>query len=261
MKSFDSFVRVCSMSVSAEKQTHLSGHKWHISRLEFSPGGLHLASASWDKTVRIWDLSTLESAFVLRHHRNPVTSLSWQPGAMAAGCLGMLASGSADSTVALWSGETGKLLQSFSHHKGWVLGTSFSSCGGILASAGWDKTVCLSDARTGQLMHRLAGHSTGVWTCAFQTGGSSSTNLLCSGADDGSLKIWDSRTANAVMSLVGAHDDSVKSCAWSPDGGYIASGAADNKVRFTRKVTRIVPKKNEFRKYHNTGSQISVVFI
>lgn len=214
--------------MSAEKQTHLSGHKWHISELEFSPDGLHLASSSWDKTLRIWDLSTLESVFVLRHHRSPVTCLSWQPGVGTAGCLGVLASGSADSTVALWSGETGKLLQALSPHKGWVLGTSFSSDGTLLASAAWDKTVCLSDARTGQMLQKLTGHSTGVWTCAFQT--SIGAGLLCSGADDGSLKIWDTRTASSVMSLVGGHEDSVKCCAWSPDGSYIASGATDSKI-------------------------------
>ena len=222
------------MSVLAEKQAHLSGHKWYISRLAFSPGGLHLASSSWDKTVRIWDLSTLDSVFVFRHHRSPVTSLAWQPGTTAVGRLGLLASSSADKTVALWSGETGKLLQTLALHNGWVLDVSFSSDGSQLASASWDKSVCLSDPRTGQMVYKLMGHTTGVWTCAFQSDGSSS--LLCSGADDGSLRIWDSRTGSSVLSLFGGHDDTVKCCSWSPDGRYIVSGSADSKVKRQKKL-------------------------
>lgn len=216
------------MSITTREQTKLSGHRWLISCLEFSPGGLHLASGGWDKVVRIWDLTSLESTFTLSH-TTPVTSVAWCPGGTSDTHLGLLASGTTDGIVSLWNGTSGGLVRKLSDgHKTWVLGTSFSSDGSVLATSSWDKSVRLWNIPTGDLLANLVGHTSGVWTCAFHP--EKSSTLLCSGAADGSLKLWDMRTRGAVLSLVGGHDDSVKCCGWSPDGGYIASGSADNKV-------------------------------
>ncbi|EDO49914.1 predicted protein [Nematostella vectensis] len=215
------------MSVEVQHQAQLSSHKWNVSCLEFSPNGLFLASGSWDKTAVIWNLCTLEPSLTFRHHTEPVTSLSWQK-LTSKSELGILATTSSDKTVALWNSDNGNLLNNLTHHSSWVLGSDFNNDGKLLASASWDKFVIISDVPTGKPVNTLAGHTTGVWTCAFnpeRTG-----DILCSGADDGSLKLWDIRSNSVVMSLVGGHDDRVKSCAWSPNGEYVASSSADGRV-------------------------------
>ena len=215
------------MNISAEKQTQLIGHKWQVSCLEFSPDGVFLASGAWDKCVHIWDLSILDSVVKLEGHDGPVTCLAWRPADNPRE-FGIVATGSADNTAKLWDSGNGRKLETLQNHTGWVLGASFTNGGDVLATSSWDKSVCLWNVGSAKLIGALHGHSTGVWTCAFQP--QNTTNLLCTGAEDGILKLWDVRSNSAVQSLVGGHDDSVKSCSWSPDGQYIASASVDNKV-------------------------------
>lgn len=236
------------MNIAAEKQTQLSGHKWHVSCLEFSPDGIHLASGSWDKCVRIWDLSILDSVVTLEGHDAPVTHLSWRPSGPRD--FGIIATSSADNTAKLWESGSGKKLETLVNHSGWVLGTSFTSDGEVLATSSWDRSICLWNAQTAKLSGTFQGHSSGVWTCAFQP--QNASGLLCSGAEDGILKLWDMRTNSTVQSLVGGHDDSVKSCSWSPDGQYIASASADNKVcRFSTFYRFVLLKNKQFYFYHS----------
>lgn len=216
------------MNIAAEKQTQLTGHKWQVSCLEFSPDGIHLASGAWDKCVRIWDLSILDSVVLLEGHDAPVTDLSWRPTIDDFRDFGIIATSSADNTAKLWNSRNGKKLETLIDHSSWVLGTSFTSDGDVLATSSWDKSICLWNVQTAKLSGTFQGHSSGVWTCAFQP--QNSSNLLCSGSEDGILKLWDLRSKTTVQSLVGGHDDSVKSCSWSPDGQYVASASADNKV-------------------------------
>jgi WD40 repeat protein len=218
------------MSVNIQKQTKLPAHKWQVSCVEFSPDGLCLASGSWDKTAIIWDLSTLEPSLTLSHHRQPVTCLSFQPKSKR----GLLATGSADHTVALWNPATGALLETFQNHSNWVLNTSFSPNGRLLASASRDKLIYINDVESGKVVSTLTGHTTGVWACSFNQEESTSNDTLCSGAEDGGLKLWDVRSNSVVMSLVGGHEDRIKCCSWSPSAQYVASSSADGKVEKNR---------------------------
>ena len=213
-----------AMSVSIQKQTELCGHKWQISCLEFSRSGLHLASGGWDKAVKIWDLSTLDASFTLPH-ASEVTSLAWLPGTSRDK---LIATATSDGNVSFWNGQNGNCTRNLEKQNSWVLTASFNSDGELLATGSWDKQIRLWNTSTGQFVGNLPGHTTGVWTVSFHPDKTSS--LLCSGAADGSLKLWDTRLKNAVLSLVGGHDDDVKCCAWSPDGACIASGSADSKV-------------------------------
>ena len=72
----------------------LSGHPWAVSALLFSSDGQYLVSASWDKTIKIWQVETGEELYALTGHTDSITSIALVDG--------LLASASKDKTVKLW---------------------------------------------------------------------------------------------------------------------------------------------------------------
>src|SRR5580692_4431879 len=82
-----------------------SGHKKPIYAVAFSPNGLWLASASADKTIKLWDIAAGREIHTLTGHGDMVTSLAFSPDGL------WLASGSWDKTVRIWDVESGHEVQ------------------------------------------------------------------------------------------------------------------------------------------------------
>ncbi|CAI7596028.1 unnamed protein product [Penicillium pancosmium] len=198
----------------------IEGHSLPINSISWSPGGSRLASASIDKTVRIWDSVTGRSISTLEGHSGWVTSIAWSPDGS------QLASASGDQSVRIWDPATGQSILTLEGHSDGVWSIAWSPDGSRLASASDDGTVRIWDPATGRSISTLEGHRNGVRSIAWSPDGS----RLASASDDKTVRIWDPATGRSISTLEG-HSDEVRSVAWSPDGSRLASASYDKTVR------------------------------
>jgi WD40 repeat protein len=123
------------------KQT-LRGHDEVVWALAISPDGQTLASGSWDKTVKIWDMNTSNefqqsSGSLLRTltgHFDKVKSLAFSPDGEK------LASADLSGTIKLWQISSGEMEGTLKGHSTWVE-LAFNPQDRTLVSGSFDDTI------------------------------------------------------------------------------------------------------------------------
>lgn len=83
------------------------GHTDEISCACISPDDRYIASASWDKTIRIWDSMTGDCISILRGHLECVLTVAFSPDSS------LVISSSLDNTIRIWDIITGYTISSF----------------------------------------------------------------------------------------------------------------------------------------------------
>ena len=82
--------------------------------IAWSSDGLLIATASEDRTVRVWEAESGRLLHTLEGHTDSVRSVAYSGDGRR------LASGSDDHTVRVWEAESGRLLHTLEGHTDWV---------------------------------------------------------------------------------------------------------------------------------------------
>ena len=205
--------------------TQLTQHSDQVRDVAFSPDGRILATASADRTIRLWNAANGKP------HGKPLTGHTAGVAAVAFSPDGkLLASASDDQTLQLWSTARGTPRgPPLEGHTAAVTDVAFSPDGTKLASASRDRSVRLWNARTGKPRGSpMTGHTGPINAVAFSPDG----RRLASGSDDKTLRRWDVATGRLLGGPLRGHTDAVSAVAFSPDGEKLLSASLDSSLQF-----------------------------
>uniref|UniRef100_A0A5F9DQB8 WD repeat domain 17 n=1 Tax=Oryctolagus cuniculus TaxID=9986 RepID=A0A5F9DQB8_RABIT len=245
------------------------GHVETIFDCKFKPDDPNLlATASFDGTIKVWDINTLTAVYTSPGNEGVIYSISWAPGG-----LNCIAGATSRNGAFIWDVQKGKILQRFNEHgKNGIFCIAWShkdskriaTCSGdgfciirtidnkvlhkykhpaavfgcdwsqnnkdMIATGCEDKNVRVYYVATSsdQPLKVFSGHTAKVFHVKWSP---LREGILCSGSDDGSVRIWD-YTQDACINILSGHTAPVRGLMWNTEIPYLlVSGSWDYTIK------------------------------
>ncbi|XP_023655059.1 WD repeat-containing protein 17 isoform X2 [Paramormyrops kingsleyae] len=245
------------------------GHVETIFDCKFKPDDPNLlATASFDGTIKVWDINTLTAVYTSPGNEGVVYSLSWAPGD-----LNCIAGATSRNGGFIWDVKKGKMITRFNEHgKNGIFCIAWSHKDSKRIATCSGDGFCIIRTIDGKVLHRYK-HPAAVFGCDWSqnnkdmiatgcedknvrvyylatssdqplkvfTGHTAKVfhvrwsplreGILCSGSDDGTVRIWD-YTQDACISVLSGHSAPVRGLMWNTEVPYLLiSGSWDYTIR------------------------------
>uniref|UniRef100_A0A8C7NXG9 WD repeat domain 17 n=1 Tax=Oncorhynchus mykiss TaxID=8022 RepID=A0A8C7NXG9_ONCMY len=245
------------------------GHVETIFDCKFKPDDPNLlATASFDGTIKVWDINTLTAVYTSPGNEGVVYSLSWAPGD-----LNCIAGATSRNGAFIWDVKKGKMITRFNEHGNhgiFCIAWSHKDSKRIATCSG--DGFCIIRTIDGRILHKYK-HPAAVFGCDWSQNnkdmiatGCEDKNvrvyylatssdqplkvftghlakvfhvrwsplregILCSGSDDGTVRIWD-YTQDACINVLSGHTAPVRGLMWNTEVPYLlTSGSWDYTIK------------------------------
>jgi len=211
---------------------NIKAHLLPITNVAFNKLASKFATASYDRTCKIWDTETGNQLHSLEGHDNVVYTVAFN---VPYG--DKIATGSFDKSIKIWSTEDGTCLQTLAGHGGEVVTLQFSPKGNFLASGSMDTTARIWNIETGQQIAKMDDHCGEIISICFNFQG---TQILTCSFDQ-TLGVWSasenhSSLGKRQLKLIG-HTAEVSAGKFNFRGDLILSGSMDGTMRLWHSVS------------------------
>eukprot|EP01002_Notosolenus_urceolatus_P001589 NODE_1412_length_1426_cov_102.917211_g1175_i0.p1 GENE.NODE_1412_length_1426_cov_102.917211_g1175_i0~~NODE_1412_length_1426_cov_102.917211_g1175_i0.p1 ORF type:complete len:324 (+),score=109.61 NODE_1412_length_1426_cov_102.917211_g1175_i0:102-1073(+) len=224
----------------------LLGHSDFVQDVQISSDGQFALTGSWDKTLRLWELSSGSTVHTCQGHTKDVMSVAFSVDNR------QIVSGSRDRVIKVWNtlGECKYTIQDQAH-KDWVSCVRFSPNAStpIVVSGGWDKMVKVWSLTNFKLQQDLEGHTGYINTVTISPDGS----LCASGGKDGIVFLWDLHKGEKLYEL-GDSSELIHALTFSPNRYWLCA-ATESKIKIwdletKQSVAELMPESDESDKGH-----------
>ncbi|HLG64607.1 MAG TPA: hypothetical protein VKY19_21895 [Ktedonosporobacter sp.] len=201
----------------------------HVFAVAWSPDGKYIASAcssaSWDKTIHIWEIDNSKTVKRLKANYNSIdpnfsiSTLAWSPDGkcIAAVC--------GNKAIRIWDSENTQLLATYHINAGYIFRLAWSPDGKRIAIACENKRAQIWDVASGQAILTYYGHADNVRYIAWSPDGT----RIATASNDKTAQVWNAANGDHIHTH--KHDHWVTAVAWSPDGTRVASASNDKTVQ------------------------------
>ncbi|GIW80674.1 MAG: hypothetical protein KatS3mg105_2481 [Gemmatales bacterium] len=233
------------------------GHVALVRRALFLPDGKRVLTASYDKTVRIWDVETGEPLTTFRLPVGPnaegmILAADVSPDGKRLAVAGVpFGMGKYGLLVHIVDMEQGRVEKTLRGHTNIVNSVDFSDDGKLLATCSSDKTALIFDTQTWRLLHTLEGHAKEVRDVRFAPDG----KHLATASFDKTARIWSVENGKMLHELVG-HADACVAVTWSFSSKLLVTGSTDGEIRLWTADGQL---RKTFRPFQGNGAQLTSV--
>ena len=210
-----------------------SGHSEKVRCVAVCSDGKRIVSGSEDKLAKVWSATTGQVISTFTGHIDYVECVALSSD----GKWAVTGGSYDDSTVRMWSTDSGRQLQIFPERGNvlvehsqevWAVAVSPDDC--TIASAGADRAIRLWNVRSGGCDALLKGHENFVHRLAFSLDG----QILASCCQNKTVKVWSVRSKSLLRTITDASTYYVSGVAFTSDGERVVSCGDDKMIKVWR---------------------------